>query len=166
MAAPENRLDRLSRLNVFKYPKRKAKPPSPREEATFLQVIFCTWLHPLFKIGMQREITEGDLYPTLFEDQSDHIGDKLEIIWGKHLEDCKAHNRKPSLNKLLVKIYAKKFFFFGLFSLAEEAIFRMIQVIALGYVLDYFEGTPFITLTGTIMFGVGEQIKIRILGIS
>lgn len=162
MAGKQSRMDRLSRLNMFSYPKRKARPPSPREEATFLHVIFVTWIHPLLKIGMKREITESDLYPTLFEDQSDHIGDHLEVLWGDHVDNCKENNQKPSLLKMITKTFHKKFLFFGLFSLAEETIFRIIQVIALGYVLDYFEGNYLTTLTGTVLFGVGKFFVIMI----
>jgi len=110
---------------------------------------------------MKREITERDLYPTLFEDQSDHIGDHLEVLWGDHVDECKEKNQKPSLLKMVTKTFHKKFLFFGLFSLAEEAIFRIIQVIALGYVLDYFEGNYLTTLTGTVLFGVGNNLFIN-----
>lgn len=169
MSDKRSRQERLSRLNIFTYPKRKARPPSPREEASFIEVLFVSWLLPLLKIGLKREITENDLYPTLFEDQSDHIADRLEILWGNHAEKCKKKKKKPSVTKVLLKAYGKKFIFFGLFSLAEEAIFRMVQVIAIGYVLDYFEGNYLTTLNGTIIFGVGTSspsVVLRMASIS
>ncbi|CAL8139526.1 unnamed protein product [Orchesella dallaii] len=155
MASKHSRLDRLHRSSQFIYPKRTAKPPSPRENASFIQILLVSWLLPLLQIGMKREITERDLYPTLFEDYADHIGDTLEIRWGEHVEACKKNKKKPSIAKILMSAYGKKFMFYGLFSLAEETIFRMIQVFAIGYVLDYFEGNYLTTLTGTVIFGVG-----------
>lgn len=42
--------------------------------------IFISWLIELFKTGEKRDLDENDLYPTLNEDKSSLLGDKLEQL--------------------------------------------------------------------------------------
>lgn len=148
--------DRLSRVDIFQYPIPRRSSTHRKKRHNICQSIFISWLHPLLRIGLKREITQEDLDPIDYEDQSDVIGDRLEGLWKRHLEQCRSKGITPSLVKVLCKSFSLKFFFFGLFTLAEEGLFRMMQVVAIGYVLDYFGDNPQIDLKGTLLIGVGN----------
>ncbi len=53
-------------------------PPNPRAKANQISRLLFLWVFPLFKKGYKKELNEQDLYDVLREDQTEHVGDKME----------------------------------------------------------------------------------------
>jgi hypothetical protein len=120
--------------------KKKPRMPKfcPKERANCLSILFFTWIGPLLRLGWKRPLQDEDIYTVMHSDHSSTLGTKLEMNWFKHLEDCARTRKKPCFRWTVFLTFYKKFLFYGCFSMLEECVFRMIQVVALGFLIDYF----------------------------
>lgn len=112
---------------------------SAREKASCLSVLLFWWLNQIFYVGWKRGLTPEDVHPVLSTDRAGPLGEKLEKNWLKHLLKCSKSKRKPSFSWVLFLTFGPKFLFYGIFSMLEECVFRMIQVVSLGYLITYFK---------------------------
>lgn len=111
---------------------------SPREHASCLSVLLFWWLRKVIVTGLRRDLAEEDVYPILPGDRAGRLGDILEKKWIQHLQACAKKNKKPSFRWVLFLTYWRRFIYFGLFSMLEECVYRILQVIALGVIIEYF----------------------------
>lgn len=73
------------------------------------------WLLDIFKIGLNRQVKEEDMYECVRSQKSEVISANFQLLW--ELEMSKA---KPSLLKVIMKIYGAKVILVGaLFSIIE-----------------------------------------------
>lgn len=61
------------------------------------------WTKEFFSLGLKRPIEDKDLYKTLNFHKSKKIADRLQDLWEQELE-----KKTPSLNRVLLKIYAAR----------------------------------------------------------
>nr|CAD7203972.1 unnamed protein product [Timema douglasi] len=59
------------------------------------------WLKDLFLLGLNKDLTQEDLYNTLPEDVSEKLGDKMERLWKKNMAANEKKNKKASLLHIL-----------------------------------------------------------------
>ncbi|KAE9539937.1 hypothetical protein AGLY_005189 [Aphis glycines] len=114
------------------------RPPNPRCNANFFEIITHSWILNLLKIGRLRDLNETDLYTTLDDQKSSTLGDKLEKIWRSELANASSMNRNPNLLRALIRMFGAKFILYGLLLCIMEIIFNMSQPILIGELLAYF----------------------------
>lgn len=58
---------------------RQKLPPNPYGNSNFLSKLFFIWTLPFFKIGYKKVLNVNDMYEPLECDQSDRLGNRLEV---------------------------------------------------------------------------------------
>ncbi|CAH1736108.1 unnamed protein product [Aphis gossypii] len=114
------------------------RPPNPRCNANFFEIITHSWISKLLKIGRLRDLNETDLYTTLDDQKSSPLGDKLEKIWRSELAKSSSMNRNPNLLRALIRMFGAKFILYGFLFCIIEIIFNLSQPILIGELLEYF----------------------------
>ncbi|KAK7794349.1 hypothetical protein R5R35_011282 [Gryllus longicercus] len=109
--------------------------PNPRETANPLSALFFTWTYPLFRTGLNRDITLEDLYDPRKKDYSQGLGDNLERCWRKEELKASARGRKPSLRSALVSCFGGEYLGLGLLVLVSDVFGRLLQPQLLGGLL-------------------------------
>ncbi|XP_044727627.1 ATP-binding cassette sub-family C member 4-like isoform X2 [Chrysoperla carnea] len=121
---------------------KREKQENPRERSNPLSAIFFLYTLPTFFKGFKHDLEENDLYQPLKEHRSDYLGDKLALLWEKELRLASEKKRHPSLGKVIVKCFGWQFVWLGIVLLIFEIGMRMLQPLALGKLISYFEATP------------------------
>lgn len=80
------------------------------------------WLKDLFKLGLSRPIEEGDIYKTLKAHESKKLSENFAALW---VEEQK--NEKPSLFRVMRKMYAKKILGIGIFFSFVDSLSRWLN---------------------------------------
>ncbi|CAH1736107.1 unnamed protein product [Aphis gossypii] len=114
------------------------RPPNPRCNANFFEIITHSWILNLLKIGRLRDLNETDLYTTLDDQKSSTLGDKLEKIWRSELVNASSINQNPNLLRALIGMFGAKFILYGFLFCIMEIIFNMSQPMLIGELLAYF----------------------------
>ncbi|XP_013196145.2 ATP-binding cassette sub-family C member 4 [Amyelois transitella] len=121
-------------------PKQK-RETNPRYKANIFSILTFGFTLETFKLGYSRDIRENDLYAPLPEHRSDILGDSFQKTWEKEVEDSSNRNRKPSLWRVLVKIFGCEMMLYGLILAAMEFLIRLQQPLFLGLLLRYYSPT-------------------------
>lgn len=78
-------------------------------------LFYLRWLKDLFKIGLSRQVKEDDMYTCVKRQKSENVSQKFQMLWEEELT-----KPKPSLMRVIMKIYGYKVIFVGiLFSIIE-----------------------------------------------
>ncbi|KAH0820773.1 hypothetical protein GEV33_002018 [Tenebrio molitor] len=93
-----------------------------------------SWIIPLFKKGLKKELTEADIYQTLKRHEADKLVKRLEKAWN----DQKYQNVKPSLWKAIWTIFKWDIIFSMCLYFFIEFILKMSQPLALGKLMGYY----------------------------
>ncbi|XP_059049388.1 probable multidrug resistance-associated protein lethal(2)03659 isoform X2 [Achroia grisella] len=121
-------------------PKQK-RQINPRCKANIFSVLTFGWTLETFKLGYNRDIKESDLYGPLPEHRSDVLGDALQRTWDREVEQRLADGSKPSLWKVLLKVFGPELMLYGLILAAMEFLIRLQQPLFLGLLLRYYSPT-------------------------
>ncbi|KYB27685.1 probable multidrug resistance-associated protein lethal(2)03659 isoform X2 [Tribolium castaneum] len=117
---------------------KQSRKPNPRENAFPLSAATFWYTIPTFVQGFKRDLEESDLTETLTEHKSSILGNKMEKAWkAEEIKAAKA-NRKPSLERVLFKVFSFEFVFYGIVLALSEAI-RIGQPLALGKLLTFYQ---------------------------
>ncbi|XP_072935686.1 ATP-binding cassette sub-family C member 4-like isoform X2 [Epargyreus clarus] len=93
-------------------------------------------------LGYSRDIQENDLYAPLPEHRSDVLGDAMQKGWAREVEyTSRQDSKKPSLWKVLFKVFGPELMLYGLILAAMEFIIRLQQPLFLGLLLRYYSPT-------------------------
>ncbi|XP_052747524.1 probable multidrug resistance-associated protein lethal(2)03659 [Bicyclus anynana] len=113
---------------------------NPRHKANLFSVLTFGWTLETFMLGYTRDIKERDLYAPLPEHRSDVLGDAMQIAWEQEVENSGFPNgdRKPSLRKVLYKVFGFELLLYGLILAAMEFLIRLQQPLFLGLLLRYY----------------------------
>jgi len=107
---------------------------NPLESASLLSRLFFLWPYGLLKLGMQRPLEDADLPRVMEVDSSTYNRDYIMRIW----EEEKKRSR-PSLQRaLLWDFFRSCWYIQPLMGIAAAA--RVTQAVALGFLIEYFEG--------------------------
>ncbi|XP_068629128.1 ATP-binding cassette sub-family C member 4-like [Battus philenor] len=119
-------------------PKQRRKV-NPRYKANLFSVLTFGWTLETFKLGYSRDIRENDLYAPLPEHQSDILGDSMQKAWEREIENVRQRDGiKPSLWKVLMKVFGAELMLYGLILAAMEFLIRLQQPLFLGLLLRYY----------------------------
>ncbi|XP_069685044.1 ATP-binding cassette sub-family C member 4-like isoform X2 [Periplaneta americana] len=119
-------------------PIKKREKPHPYGRANPLSKLFFFWTRGIFSKGYKKELEESDLYSVLKTDKTDFLGDTLEEKWKKELIMAKEKNRKPSLQRAIVKTFWKQYVICFIMFLICYLLIRVMQTIIMGKVINYF----------------------------
>ncbi|XP_055848004.1 probable multidrug resistance-associated protein lethal(2)03659 [Episyrphus balteatus] len=114
--------------------KRKVvKPPNPVLKANLLSKWSFWWMKDLFRRGLQGPLTDEELY----EHKKDLGSERVTEIFGRLWEDEKL-KKKPSIVKLIFRVYGSKFVPLGFFYSVLESATKALQPLFLGNLVSYF----------------------------
>jgi len=136
---------------------------NPREDASFLSIVFFWWMNPLLGEGYKKDLEMEDLYEARKEDESEYLGDKLEKEWKKELEKSELRkNTKgkqgeytPSLTWAMIRTFGPFYAFLGIFTFVEECVIRIFQPLFMGWMIEYFTPGSTMTKFEAYMHGTG-----------
>lgn len=77
----------------------------------------CRWTRSIFRTGYRKELEETDIYATLTQDRTKHLGDIISKTWKKEIESCvKKKNNTNNLHllKVLLRLFGKPFMVIGI----------------------------------------------------
>ncbi|XP_050313562.1 probable multidrug resistance-associated protein lethal(2)03659 [Anthonomus grandis grandis] len=117
--------------------KKTVRKPNPRENAFCLSAVTFCYTIPTFIQGFKRDLEETDLTETLTEHKSARLGNLIEAKWREEESRAIKKKTKPSLNKVLWRVFGWEFMFYGLVLFISEAI-RMNQPFFLRNMICYF----------------------------
>lgn len=80
------------------------------------------WLKDLFKLGLSRPIDEKDIYKTLKAHESKKLSENFAALWTEEQK-----NDKPSLFRVMRKMYAKKILGIGMFFTFVDSLSRYVN---------------------------------------
>ncbi|VVC32370.1 Hypothetical protein CINCED_3A012061 [Cinara cedri] len=114
---------------------KKERSPHPRQTANVFEIVSFSWLLRLFRTGRKRTLEISDLYTTLDAHKSSKLGDELEKQWKIELSKV---NRKPSLWRILYRMFGFRFMIFGITLAISEVCLKILQPLLIGGLLTYF----------------------------
>ncbi|KAG5875254.1 hypothetical protein JTB14_011933 [Gonioctena quinquepunctata] len=135
--------------------------PNPRENANPLSIIFFTYTYGMFKRGYKKTLEADDLYNPINSDRSTVLGDRLERKWNKHLLYCKKRQQKPSLFKVLIATFWPEYLYLGVLLATMDLVFRLLQPIMLGHLLDFFKPGPKTTTKTEALWYAGAVVALN-----
>ncbi|XP_014221942.1 multidrug resistance-associated protein 4-like [Trichogramma pretiosum] len=114
---------------------------NPRLKANPISKLFFGWLIPIFWQGRKQDLEPEDLHAVLPWDKSDLAGADLQRQWEIELQESAKRNTKPSLQKAIRRTYFKEFMYNGLYAAILTIMVKMLQPIALGFLIRHFSTT-------------------------
>ncbi|CAH4030899.1 unnamed protein product [Pieris brassicae] len=97
---------------------------NPRYNANLFSALTFGWTLETFMLGYSRDIREDDLYGPLPEHRSDVLGDSIQKAWDLEVKRQSEDDKKPSLLKVLAKVFGVELMLYGLILAAVEFIIR------------------------------------------
>ncbi|XP_029169040.1 probable multidrug resistance-associated protein lethal(2)03659 [Nylanderia fulva] len=117
-------------------------PNHPRQNANLISFLTFWWTRKIFRIGYKRDLKETDIYTTLTQDQTSHLGKLISKAWEKEVESCAKKDNgskcKPQLLRVLFHCFGKSLLLIGLVQAVMELILRICQPLLLATLLRYF----------------------------
>ncbi|XP_017787048.1 PREDICTED: probable multidrug resistance-associated protein lethal(2)03659 isoform X2 [Nicrophorus vespilloides] len=117
---------------------KKERPTNPRSGANPFSVVTFFYTFPTFIQGFRKELEETDLPQTWDNHKSGKLGDRIENAWFNEEKVAKKKGRKPSMLRVLRKVFLWEFIFYGLLLLVGELGIRLVQPIALGQLISFY----------------------------
>ncbi|KAK5646965.1 hypothetical protein RI129_005429 [Pyrocoelia pectoralis] len=117
---------------------------NPRERANIFSVITFLYTLPTFFEGIKRDLEISDLSKTYSKHRSKLLGDKIELAWREEETRAAKMKSKPSLKRVLIKLYGIQFMWHGLLCCIVEFVARLLQPLFLGKLISYYshDGPP------------------------
>ncbi|KAF9285261.1 hypothetical protein BGZ68_004019 [Mortierella alpina] len=76
---------------------------TPEAKASFLSLVFLSWMNPLFKTGYRRQIQESDVSEMLPKWKTDVLGQQLHERWEQEKLRAAAKGQDPRLLRALIR---------------------------------------------------------------
>ncbi|XP_075981808.1 ATP-binding cassette sub-family C member 4-like [Anticarsia gemmatalis] len=120
---------------------------NPRYGANLFSILTFGWTLETFKLGYSRDIKDADLYAPLPEHRSDVLGDAVQKEWDWEVTKAqqardRGRHYKPSLWRVLFKVFGPELMLYGLILSAMEYLIRLQQPLFLGLLLRYYSPAP------------------------
>ncbi|KAJ3620812.1 hypothetical protein MTP99_004728 [Tenebrio molitor] len=106
----------------------------PKETANFFSNLFFLWELPIIFKGWKKEFTEDDLYPTVEDQDSQLLGNKLERVWQEEMKS----KQDPSLIRAVAKVFGPKILFYSLLLAPFDLGLTLLHPLCLQKLLDYY----------------------------
>ncbi|GJQ86167.1 hypothetical protein Trydic_g13444 [Trypoxylus dichotomus] len=112
----------------------------PKKNANILSKTTFAWMARYFYKAVKKGIETSDLFRTDKANDSEILGNKLQVNWEKELEKARKTGKEPSLIKALADTFLWSYMVYGIFLLIQAVGFRIFQPQVLGYLLRLFTG--------------------------
>ncbi|XP_053982950.1 ATP-binding cassette sub-family C member 4-like [Hylaeus volcanicus] len=133
-------------------PKEVYTKQNPNENANPISRLFFGWTVNLFRKGASKNLVITDLYHPLKADESNRLGDRLTESWkleltkltkekqtsNDNIDEKPKKKDVPRLERALLRAFWKEYFFVGLVSFFQHAVFAAIQPIIQSKIISYF----------------------------
>ncbi|XP_050315625.1 probable multidrug resistance-associated protein lethal(2)03659 isoform X2 [Anthonomus grandis grandis] len=126
----------------------KREKVHPLSKANIFSRLFFTWLNPLLYKGLNKEITEDDLFPNLKQHDATVLGDKLEKQWQKEL----IRTKNPSLLRPFFAVFGVELTWLALLFAFIELFARLSQPLLLSQLLKFYEPNTTMTKNEAILY--------------
>ncbi|KAJ6635336.1 ATP-binding cassette sub-family C member 4 [Pseudolycoriella hygida] len=120
---------------------KKPEHKNPRTGANPLSQLMFGWVVPTLYKGLRTGLNVEDLTQCLKEDQSEILGDKLDVNWKKELEEASEKDRPPKLRNALFKTFASSVILDGV-SVFMFVLLRTLLPVVLAQLLNQFHDRP------------------------
>ncbi|KAJ8954540.1 hypothetical protein NQ318_000774 [Aromia moschata] len=114
---------------------RQVRQKNPRENACILSIITFFYTLPLFKKGRKKKLDDDDVYEIVSKYSSQKVGNNLENHWYSE----KKKGNTPSVIRVIISCYGKKYIFLGIVQLCVRTALIFIQPLALERLIAYFQ---------------------------
>lgn len=84
----------------------------------------CSWIFPVFGNARLPTYDSSDLYKPLKSHKADYLGDKLCKAWDEEVALKKIKNKKPSLLRVVMRVFGFEFLLLGLSLFCLEVFLR------------------------------------------
>ncbi|XP_046746883.1 ATP-binding cassette subfamily C member 4-like isoform X1 [Diprion similis] len=122
---------------------------NPEERSNLFSYLCFGWTADIFWKGVTRDLQISDLYDPLKSDESERLGDRLEMEWNKELAKAnkelvvgkdgkKVPSKKPSLGAAIARMFWARYMIQGLLMLVQSAVLRSCTPVLQGWVVSYF----------------------------
>ena len=140
--------------------------PNPMLWANFISKGFFCWLNPLLKQGRQRALEIGDMFQVTPQDSSEHLGATLEREWQKELKkkEESGSRTKPSLLKVLIRMFGFQYLMLGILLFVEEAV-RVPQPVLLRGLIRFFATNSQVTQTEAYLYALGVSLSATVIAV-
>ena len=134
--------------------------PNPMLSANFLSKMLFCWLDPLLRLGRQRPLELADIHCVLPDDGSYRLGAVLEKEWQKEVKEKEdsGGRTKPSLGRVLIRVFGFRYLMLGFLLLIEEAV-RVPQPVFLWGLISYFTAHSQVTQTEAYLYALGVSLS-------
>uniref|UniRef100_A0A336LRH9 CSON001220 protein n=1 Tax=Culicoides sonorensis TaxID=179676 RepID=A0A336LRH9_CULSO len=119
---------------------KKPEKENPRKYANPLSKLLFCWIIPLMFTGTRHGLTTENLTKCLEKDESEMLGNKLEIAWDKECEKARRKNREPKLRNALFLVFYKSCLWDG-FLIFLFCLIKSLQPVVLAQLLVQFQNT-------------------------
>ncbi|XP_060517421.1 probable multidrug resistance-associated protein lethal(2)03659 isoform X2 [Cylas formicarius] len=126
------------------------KLENPRRKANIISKLFFAWVVKLYYTGTRRELKLDDLYKTLDCDESQYLGNKLELHWNEEAKRAKEKGTRPSLLRALSNTFFWHYMKYGALVFISNILLRSPQPLVLSQVITQFQ--PGVTRDRTWMY--------------
>ncbi|KAJ8733841.1 hypothetical protein PYW07_014392 [Mythimna separata] len=130
---------------------------NPRYGANLFSILTFGWTLETFKMGYSRDIKDTDLYAPLPEHRSNVLGDAMQKAW-----DCEEQNAqrrgercKPSLWRVLFKVFGCELMLYGLILAAMEFLIRSSNSTYLYRLFSYYDMEGSVSWGEAVFFAFG-----------
>ncbi|KAK9745323.1 ABC transporter transmembrane region [Popillia japonica] len=124
---------------------------NPKEHANIFSILTFAFTWDTIKKGYRKDINEDNIYKTLKKHDSNILADKLEEEWKKE-----SKVREPTIFKILLKVFGKQYFAFGLIQLLFKTPTTILRTIVLQKILVYYgKNVENITQQDALYYGLG-----------
>ncbi|XP_063699793.1 ATP-binding cassette sub-family C member 4 [Culicoides brevitarsis] len=118
----------------------KPTKENPKKGSNPLSKLIFGWIFPLFFQGTRRGLNTDNLTKCLDKDESEMLGNKLEVAWDKEQEKARNKNREPQLRNALFQVFFKYCLFDG-FLIFSFCLIKSFQPLVLAQLLLQFQKT-------------------------
>lgn len=83
----------------------------------------------MFRLARRPDYDQGDLFRPLKAHKADYLGDKLCKAWEDEVTIKKMRNQRPSLLRVIIRVFGKEFLFLGLSLFCLEFFLRYVSLL-------------------------------------
>ncbi|GJQ66879.1 hypothetical protein Trydic_g7902 [Trypoxylus dichotomus] len=124
---------------------------NPKENANIFSLLTFAFTWDIARKGYREDITEDNIYKTVRKHDSHILADKLEEEWKRE-----SKTREPTIFKILLRVFGKQYFAFGLIQLLFKTPTTILRTIVLQKILLYYgKNNKHITQQDALYYGLG-----------
>lgn len=111
------------------------------------------------KLGYQRELLEDDLYKVTPTEESQALGQKLQVEWKKELEKVNDGKKgAPNLTRALLRAFKRDILLVAFLPFLEECIFKYVILLSICKIMERNYSIISLQDRSAALFGTASQL--------